>query len=216
MKQVDGVYLPDGEEHLVGWMTNPKAREIVDGKGTYQIKKLRLALSHVKSFRTAVDVGGHCGLWSMQLVKSFEAVHAFEPVARHRECFAMNLDGETNWTLHPCALGERDGFVTLQSAPGSSGDTRITGEGDIPLRRLDDFGLTEVDFIKLDCEGYELFALRGGEETIREWKPTIIVEQKPGRGQQFGLPETGAVEWLKSLGYELKAVMSGDFVLTCD
>ncbi len=47
-----GVYLPDGETHLVDWMT--KSGEIVDGKGTYQIRKLRVAVSYCERTRTAV------------------------------------------------------------------------------------------------------------------------------------------------------------------
>lgn len=220
-----GIYLPDGETHLNRWMSDNG--EMVDGRGTYQIKKLRRALSRCKSFRTAVDVGGHVGLWSMQLAKQFAAVHAFEPIAAHRECFMRNLETCENVELVGCALGARPGFVRLDTNPHSSGDTRINAaNGDgvvttpqvggapmIPVKTLDSFDLREVDFIKLDCEGYELFALQGAEQIIRRDRPVIIVEQKPGRGQRFGLPERGAVEWLEKMGYAVTDEMSGDFVL---
>lgn len=209
-----GVWLPDGETHLTKWMTDNG--EMVDGKGTYQIKKLRTALSHCRDFRTAVDVGAHVGLWAMQLSKVFKEVAAFEPVAAHRECFERNLEGDDNVTLFPFALGEAQGFVDIETAPTSSGDSRVNinaSNPSIPLTTLDLAGLDNVDFIKLDCEGYELFALRGGEETIKRCLPTIIVEQKPGRAQRFGLPETGAVSYLIGLGYKTVAVMSGDYVL---
>ncbi len=77
------IYLPDNEKHLQGWMT--EHGEIVDGKGTYQIEKLRAVLDHCQNFRVAVDIGAHVGLWSLQLVKRFEHLHAFEPVAEHCE-----------------------------------------------------------------------------------------------------------------------------------
>lgn len=211
MIQHQGVFLPDGEVHLVDWMS--KNGEMVDGRGSYQIKKLRTALSHCRSYRTAVDVGAHVGLWSIQLAKKFLNVHAFEPVAAHRECFEQNLADVRCVTLHPCALGEASGSVRIETAPTSSGDSRVGGDGDIPLRRLDDFNLVSVDFIKLDAEGYELFALRGGERTIVRDMPTIIVEQKPGRAQRFGLPETGAVDYLEGLGYTCAATMSGDYIM---
>jgi FkbM family methyltransferase len=218
MKQHQGVWFPDSEVHLLDWMN--KSGEEVDGKGTYQIKKLRAALKHCRDFRTAVDVGGHIGLWSMQLVKRFQTVHAFEPVAAHRECFQKNVIepdlielGNPRAVLHACALGDHEGSIRIETAPSSSGDSRVGGDGDIRLCRLDTFNLQFVDFIKLDCEGYEYFALRGGEATIARDLPTIIVEQKPGRAQHFGLPELGAVEWLQSLGYECVEKMSGDFVM---
>lgn len=213
MKQAGGVWLPEHEEHLIEWMQ--KKNQWVEGKLTYQWDKLQLAMRHVGRFRTAIDVGAHCGLWSMHLARRFAAVSAFEPVAEHRACFERNVTAP-NVTLHTCALGERPGCVAIHTTRGSSGDSWVSGEGEIELRRLDDFCITHVDFIKLDCEGYELFALRGAEQTILRWRPTICVEQKPGRAQKFGLPETGAVQYLQDLGAVLKASQSGDYILAWD
>ena len=211
MIQHQGIYLPDGENHLQGWMT--ANGEIVDGRGTYQIKKLRAAISYCTSFRGAIDVGAHVGTWSMQLAKRFAHVYAFEPMATHRECFALNVDAP-NVTLYPVALGERAARVAMHTNPTSSGDTWVSGAGDVQMYALDSLELAEVDFVKLDCEGYELFALRGGEQMLKRWRPVVIVEQKPLRAQKFGLPETGAVDYLQGLGYTLAAEMAGDFIMT--
>lgn len=210
MKNVGGVWLPDGEQHLVEWMT--KMNRVVDGKLTYQHHKLEAALAHVKQFRVAVDVGGHCGLWSMHLVKRFAAVHAFEPVQAHRDCFERNVQPPA--LLYAVALGEAVGRVAIHTSGHSSGDSWVDGAGEIPLRRLDEYDLQDVDFLKLDCEGYELFALRGGEETLKRCRPCVIVEQKPGRAQKFGLAETAAVDYLQSLGAKLRQAIAGDFILT--
>lgn len=203
------VYLPDGESHLVDWMS--KAGEVVDGKGTYQIKKLRAALEHVKQFRTAVDIGAHCGLWSMQLVKRFATVHAFEPVAAHRECYRANVSGDVH--LHECALGDHDDTIKIRTEPTSSGDSRVDGAGDIPMRTLDSFGLQDVDFIKIDCEGYELFVVRGAEETIKRCRPAMIVEQKGHGMKHYGFRKEEAAELLESWGMRRVANMSGDIIL---
>jgi len=211
VKNCGGVWLPDGEQHLVEWMKN--RNEVIDGKLTYQYHKFQAAMLHVKQFRTAVDVGAHCGLWSMHLAKRFETVHAFEPVADHRECFLANVTG-VNAVLHAAALGEREGMVSMNSAATSSGDTTVSEGDDVPLKMLDSYNLRDVDFIKLDCEGYELFALKGGTETIKRCKPCVIVEQKPGKAQQFGLPETGAVDWLRAMGAVLRKEISGDYILS--
>lgn len=213
MKNVGGVWLPDHEEHLVEWML--KKNQVVDGKLAYQWDKQQLAMSHVKKFRRAVDIGGHCGLWSMHLVQRFVWVDAFEPVAAHRECFVKNVP-VGNYELHPVALGATNGSVSIRTANSSSGDSWVDGAGDIRMRPLDDFEFQDVDFIKLDCEGYELFALRGGEETLKRCKPTVIVEQKPGRAQKFGIGETDAVDYLQSLGAVLRAKKSGDYILSWD
>lgn len=213
MKQIGGVWLPAHETHLDAWMK--QKNQVVDGKLTYQLDKRRAALQWVRNWRTAVDVGGHCGLWSMDLAGRFAALHAFEPVELHRRCFALNVPGlGEHVQLHACALGEADGSIAIHTTPGSSGDSWVKGEGDIPLRRLDDLALQDVDFIKLDCEGGELPALRGAEETLKRCRPCVIVEQKPGRAQKFGLPETGAVDYLRGLGAVLRAEKSGDYILS--
>lgn len=218
MIEVGGVFLPDGETHLVEWMKNKN--EWIGGKLTYQYHKLRETLRYCQfRRRVAVDVGAHCGLWSMHLAKHFESLHAFEPVDAHRQCFVRNVPPDyrpDKVFLYPVALGEQEGRVAIRTAPTSSGDSWVDGEGDIPLKRLDDFLISDVDLVKLDCEGYELFALRGGEETLLRCRPCVIVEQKPGRAQKFGLAETGAVDYLKGLGAKLRKEMSGDFILSWD
>jgi len=211
--KAEGWYFPDGETHLVDWLK--KNGHPLNGRNAYQAKKQVAALSLCKSFRTAVDVGAHCGLWAYNLAHRFNVVHAFEPIATHRQCFERNVD-MPNVHLHAVALGEQLANVGMFTAPSSSGDSIVSGEGDIPMRRLDEFDLQDVDFCKLDCEGYELYALRGGEETLKRCKPVVCVEQKPGKAQQFGLKEIGAVNYLQGLGAKLRLTMSGDFFLSWD
>jgi FkbM family methyltransferase len=168
-------------------------------------------MEYVRDYRLAVDIGGHCGLLAMQMVEHFDHVISFEPVAEHRECYVKNVQG--SYDLLPFALGEKPGRVKIHTSKGSSGDSWVNGDGDIEMRTLDSFHLSDVDLIKLDCEGYELFALRGAEETLKRCKPAIMVEQKPGKGSNFGLKDTAAVDYLKSLGARLKKEISGDFLL---
>lgn len=212
MKEWRGLWLPEHEQHLIEWMQ--QRNEIVAGKPTYQHHKLQAALGYCTQFRAAIDVGAHCGLWSMHLARRFAWLHAFEPVALHRACFEQNVPRGPSVLLYPYALGEADGTVGIHTSNSSSGDSWVDGAGDIPLKRLDDFDLQDIDFIKLDCEGYELFALRGAEETLKRCRPVVCVEQKPGRAQKFGLAETAAVDYLQSLGATLRKVMSGDYILS--
>jgi FkbM family methyltransferase len=209
MKCVQGVWLPDEETEISKFLN----AEQIDGVGVYQYAKLRAALAFVKNWRVAVDVGAHCGLWSMQLVKKFQVVHAFEPIERHRECLVKNAPKAILW---PVALGDKHSTVSLKKGIKSTGDTQIAADGEYEseIHALDSYLLTEVDFMKLDCEGYELFVLRGGEKLINECRPVMIVEQKPGKGKFYGLGDTEAVKWLQAKGYKLQGVISGDYILT--
>lgn len=219
MKKVAGVWLPDSEQHLVPYLENPATQ--VDGVGRYQFHKLKFALNYTRNCRLAVDVGAHCGLWTMPLVARFQTVIAFEPVAAHRACFLRNLQDEAkadNFTLHACALGDVGATVTLRTDAASSGDARIDPDGDTkaPLRRFDDLypALWGVDFVKLDCEGYELPALHGMRAMLERCRPCVIVEQKPGKAQAYGFGETAAVTFLEALGARRRTVLGGDWILS--
>lgn len=215
-----GIWLPDGEKHFVEWMT--KNGEMVDGYGTYQIKKCRAAIDQCKQFRRAIDVGGHVGTWSMQLAKRFEHVIAFEPVEKFRECWHINM-ARPGWVAEcfPYALGAAHGRVAMDipSLNGGidSGGTHVRAGDDVEMRTLDSFNFDMVDFVKIDCEGYELEVLKGARETIERWRPTIIVEQKPHKlGANYGIQGKPAVDFLLAMGARHVKELGGDHILVFD
>jgi FkbM family methyltransferase len=195
----------------LAWLPDDETDSVMLNTGiNYQSFKYHKALIYTKKRRTAVDIGSHCGLWAVQMAKHFEKVVCFEPLPVHIECWKKNV---SNCVLHEVALGDRESRCSIEVVPGASGRSHIKDGTDFRVMRLDDFHLEDVDFIKADVEGYELLALRGGEETIKRCKPVVIVEQKPGHATRLGLPEKGAVGYLKTLGYSLKEEMMGDYVM---
>jgi FkbM family methyltransferase len=219
MQQQLGWYFPDGEMHLPEWMARVNQKR--DGLLQYQLAKYNAALKHVRLRRVAVDVGAHIGQWSKNMAADFEVVHAFEPVPDYAACWQANIRDTPNATLHGVALGAQAEVVCMRCGThGSHGDTFVAPKDmanvayDVPMATLDSFYLAGVDFIKVDCEGYELFVIKGGEKTIKRDRPCIIVEQKPGKAQTYGLGETDAVALLKSWGATVRAVLSGDYILS--
>jgi FkbM family methyltransferase len=215
-----GIKLPDGEKHLLAWMAQDG--QLRAGKPTYQLHKYEAALKRCAARRLAVDVGAHVGLWSRVMALDFDCLIAFEPVPRHIECWMENLKGHDNAQLRAWALGERRGYVNLNArTPGSCGDTGVArpGEGEtvvagVPMLPLDEMELQGVDLIKIDNEGFECFVVRGARQTLLRCRPVVIVEQKKGMGQRYGLRELQAVEELQELGMKLVEEISGDYILT--
>lgn len=218
-----GWYLPDHEKHLIEWMMKVKKRR--GDRLLYQGHKYDLALSFCREKRVAIDIGGHVGLWSWQMAQDFESVNAFEPMPDHADCFERNLAGFDSVTLNRCALGPERGEVVMRTRTAdSSGDTGIEPDAphDLPgghmaeMHRLDDFDLVDVDFIKIDCEGYELFVLQGAMETLKRCKPCIIVEQKPETGMEarYNIGTTDAVKLLESIGAKRRKAIQGDYILS--
>jgi FkbM family methyltransferase len=227
----EGWALPDAEEHLQQYLA--KAQNRRDGRLRYQGEKYDLAMRYVKQRRVACDVGAHVGTMSFWMAKDFAEVLAFEPVAEHQECWRANMVDAPNAQLVCCALGEHAGTVHMANrAPGSSGDTGIDpiaersslrfavqpkGEP-VPMRTLDEFELPVLDFLKLDCEGYEVFIVRGARETLRRCKPCVMVEQKPevGHVSRYGIGLVDAVNELKKLGARNRRHLKGDYFLSWD
>lgn len=217
MKKFDQWWMPDDEAHLTDHMRAVNNR--VHGRLCYQHGKYLAAKPHIKDFRYAVDVGGHIGLWAFFLAHDFEGVMSFEPMDTHRECFRKNLEGFENVGLYDCALGAEQGHVALETrTAGSSGDTQVVpgATGEIRMETLDSFMLDHVDLLKIDCEGYEEFVLRGAVETLQRCKPCVIVEQKRDMSARYGLQKQSAVAYLESLGAVMRQEISGDFILSWD
>jgi hypothetical protein len=47
---------------------------------------------------------------------------------------------------------------------------------EVQVKPLDDFALSDVTFIKIDVEGHEVEVLIGASETIKKWRPYVLVE----------------------------------------
>jgi len=212
-----GVWFPEGEIHLIAWMkANGHYR---DGKPTYQYHKYEEALKLCLKKRVAIDIGGNLGLWSRVMSLDFEQVKAFEPVADYCEFFKLNAPKAE---LFNVALGAENGEVTMAcETKGSCGDTSPLTNPDsqfivadsVELIPLDAYNFKNVDFIKIDCEGYELNVVKGAIETIVENKPVIIVEQKPNNGKKFGYDDDAAVKYLQDFGMKVHKIISGDYIM---
>lgn len=119
--------------------------------------------------------------------------------------------------LLPCALGAAPGFVSLTTRDTSSGDTYVSGPGDIPMRTLDSLALPVLDFIKIDCEGFEHEVIKGAAMTLQRCKPVVLVEQKAKNLKaNFGIDGLPAVELLREMGAHARSVVSGDWVMAWD
>lgn len=167
--------------------------------------------------RRALDIGAHVGFWSWWLSRHFARVDAFEPQPLLQECLRANVDA-ANVTLHDMALGEHAGAASTEFDPANTGMSHLVEgtAGSIPVRRLDEFGFDDVDFVKLDAEGYELFVLQGGIETLKRNHPVVLVEQAEWNAR-YGVEYLAAVTFLEALGARQLARLSNyDFLLGWD
>ena len=206
MKSVNGWYFPDDETHIIKYMDSMKTTE-------YQSKHQKESVSYCDQFRTAIDIGAHIGLWARGLTDIFERVICFEPNEERASLIALNAPKVL--TIQQVALGSREMRVAMIEPPGDSGGGRIDrgATGTIPMVLLDSYGLSEVDFIKIDVEGYELDVLKGAAETLKNNSPVIILEQKPKNFDPSEEPHAAVKFLIHELGFRVVGKVVDDWIM---
>lgn len=126
---------------------------------------------------SAVQAGGHAGVFPAILASRFDAVYTFEPDAANFAALVTNTAASGNVFAARGVLGSDRGPCSLRINRKNSGGHHVgPGPGPVPVYRVDDLGLGDCHVLVLDCEGGELRAVRGARDTIERCRPWILVE----------------------------------------
>jgi FkbM family methyltransferase len=157
------------------------------------------------SARTIVDVGAHEGMHSAIFGSIAKRVLCFEPIPELAARLLERFHG-TNVIIHETALGDvpsdRTLFSLNLSSSGESGLVPRVSYRDcnfknifVRVERLDSFGIDDLDFIKLDCEGAELKILAGAARTITDSRPVISIEYGHAGYSVYGFNKLSLLHW---------------------
>lgn len=167
MKEIKGFWWPDNDNDC---------HPAVLG----EVHKIALLDEYLKKKDCVIQAGGNVGVFPREMAKTFKKVYTFEPHPENFECLERNCP-EDNIFMVNAALGNNhdriEVGVSRKDLKNNCGAYQVLGEGEIPTMMIDDLNL-EPDLIYLDIEGFELFALQGGEETIKRCHPVIVIENK--------------------------------------
>lgn len=178
-----------------------------------QIDAVLEAISHVNGNQhMCVQAGGCFGMYPIRLAYHFNNVATFEPFEKNHAAMLMNFmhhpDLDIVKKIVPRAFALYDTQTMLrmeyprpQDRAVSNGAMRCTDErGEVPSASLDLFQFPEtVDLIWLDVEGMELRALIGAQDTIKEQRPVVVIEERDFPWQK-NYSMTPA-QWLEARGY---------------
>jgi len=207
MKILQDWYLPDTDTDFERWLLN----------GTYQKHQRDTILGFVKSnkgtLRNAIDVGAHVGFWLKDMCNEFKHVYAFEPIDEVRECLFENIKAK-NYTCFTSGLGNEMAVKKVNYNPEATGNTYVSEDGnkEISIKKLDTFYLPDIDYIKIDAEGYEIEVLKGGTKLIEMYKPFIHVEIKDKILVKQGLTNEDVSDYLESINYKRLLKVSSEHV----
>lgn len=207
---IDGIEIPDTE---VGPFKK-RGNRIREWGNT----EFLIAMKYLQTFKTCLDIGGHVGLTTLRYSKYFKEVHLFEPVLH--DYAKKNTVNNTNVTVYPYAVSDKKQKLKMYPNPANTGRSIVDFDSPVskniieksfkspdgkyhhvdPIQvesvTIDSYEFTDVSFIKIDVEGYNLPVIDGMKETLSQNSPVIQMEEC---GDSF--MNKVAIDTMKSLGY---------------
>ena len=159
----------------------------------YNIEELDFLRAHTPAGGSFVDVGANVGTYALPLARHVGArgkVIAIEPhpVTHARLAFNRAASGFEQVTLIAAAAGPADGELLIETDGENLGASHVvTGQAStdaikVPSRRLSgllaEAGLSTIDALKIDIEGFEDRVLTGffAEAPQALWPRTVVIE----------------------------------------
>lgn len=206
--------------------------------GTSEPTTTALLNRYLRAGMVVLDIGAHLGEYTLrasQLVGASGQVHAFEPnpvIFRYLERNAAHSPLD-NIIVQQAAVADKQGKMefAIQSEPSIS--SLVPGADQlarapvrtiaVPVQTLDaycvEYGLEQVDFIKIDIEGAELLAFKGAESLLSQpagVAPAIYFEFTERLMRPFGYRSADVLEYLVAHGYTVFDCPDGETLIEVD
>ena len=190
--------------------------------------ELKLLPAIVPRDRGAIDVGANRGNYTFFLSRLATRTVAYEPAppmalflreaklpnVEVREVGVSNAPGELTYYAQFNAKGKPQYNIGHLGGGHPEGKTGI----EIPVKvvRLDDEGLANIGFMKIDVEGHEYEVIDGARGLLARCRPNLLVEILEGRGDRKAVACNKTVQLLAELGYEPYVFARGALRPLCD
>jgi len=183
-------------------------------EGEFEPETSALFRRLVKPGMIVFDIGANVGAHALPLAKLVGTsghVYMFEPtdwaLKKLKKNLSLNLE-LTHVTVERTVLSDQDVSgqqYSIRSQWQADGVEGVEEKGMIDHLTLDTYctshGIEQVDFIKLDVDGFETRILRGGVKMLESWHPTLLVEMSDYWQQQAGDSAEAMIGILDSIGY---------------
>ena len=159
--------------------------------------KLKLREQYFEDFlnfrNSKVFIDGGCfdGNTSLEFVKfcpDYKNVMIFEPNEKSFSNIKSRLGNLPCITYYNKGLWQSSTTLFFNPDLGSASKIDDQGADSIETISIDEVVSSRVDFIKLDIEGAELLALKGGQETIATYKPILAICTYHNQTDYINLP----------------------------
>lgn len=181
----------------------------------YEQDELKMQLNLIEPSFNVLDIGANYGWYALHIAKQSPnaAIFSFEPIPSTFKCLNENvaLNNVSNIETLNFGLSDKEGkfnFFYDSSLSVNASLANVSGNSNIEevvcnVKTLDEYWLEQkqIDFIKCDIEGAELFALKGGAKSIQKFKPIIFCEMLRKWTAKFNYHPNDIIAFLKEIGY---------------
>lgn len=188
-----------------------------------------LIQSLVASADVFVDVGANQGVFTTvacRTIRDTATIVAIEPQPELASCIenTLNASNAQHWIVIKKAVAESSQSLNLALSEESSGEAHLLPYGaneaketlNIEVTTLDDI-LVDLKshqnvLVKMDIEGGELAALRGGKDFFSRCAPILIMELNPPAMERYGYDVKAVAQLLTELGYRYWSFIDQTYV----
>ncbi len=200
--------------------------------GEYEKEERKIYDKIITDEMIIFDVGANMGWYSILFSKKSNnsVIHSFEPIeTTYKHCIEnVKINNLKNVHVNKIGLSNKVGKETFFYSPETSvltSSKNIINYNNMNkiscfITTLDSyvekFKINCIDFIKCDVEGAELFVLKGGLQSIRNFQPILFLELFHEWTKRFGYHPSEVFDLLLSIGYEAYLPINGKLELTKD
>lgn len=182
----------------------------------YESDSFEFIRNNIKPNSVCIDIGAHFGLYTLVLAKYFNCrVYSFEPTTYTVSVLSKNIKYNhvsDNVIVFQQAVSAKNGQATflVQDTVGSVANSLVNywhsnenkNQVTVDVVAIDDvFDNIKYDFIKIDAEGAEYGVLLGATQTIRKYRPTIMLGLHPNAIKANGHSLKLIWDWVVAEGY---------------
>lgn len=216
------VQLNDGEYAVIEGDTHISKWAVESGRLDHDQSALSRIIPFIPPGGVVVDAGAFIGDHTVAYAKRVGIegeVHALEPNEEAYACLRFNTR-DYRWVRTYCS-GLSDGFgIASIARDQNAGASHLvekahdelpppTDQKVIHLTSLDAWGLEQLNFLKLDIEGFEAKALMGAQETLYSCQPVMVIEVNDGALRRQGSSAEKLLALIDRLEYNYRNIYEG-------
>jgi FkbM family methyltransferase len=180
-------------------------------------------LKYINTNDVVFDIGGNIGQTSLNIAKkigNYGKVYCFEPYPENFEALKTNISlnkNINNLIIENLGLGQFESSMKMyKNCIHNSGGNRIISNlqnekfqelVDVEIKTIDNYckenNINNIDVIKIDVEGFELFVLNGAIHTLQNLSPKLYIELCENNLKEHGSTPQDIIDYLSKFNYNI-------------